>query len=152
MVTLLGRFHSRIFPYVGLRVGGVPDVQLAEGQECDLSRQVHLVELCQDLGAHLVCLHYVVKQPGREGDMKEYEPTSLSNSYFYIEETSFSLAFPRFTVSPLRLLLKTPRRSERNKLRSSPPMCPPIQEKRNDIRNTKKILLKKSPSLTWFPQ
>lgn len=88
--------------------------------------------------------------------MKEYEPTSLSNSYFYIEETSFSLAFsmvfPRFTVSPLPVSFKTPRRSERKKLRSSPPMCPPIQEKRNDIRNTKQILLKKSPSLTWFPR
>lgn len=105
MVTLLGRFHSRIFPYVGLRVGGVPDIQLAEGQEGDLSRQVHLVELRQDLGAHLICLHYVVEQPSREGDMKEYELTNLSKSYFYIEETSFSLAFsmvfPQFTVSSL---------------------------------------------------
>lgn len=32
-------------PYVGLWVGGVPDVQLGQGQECDFSRQVHFVEL-----------------------------------------------------------------------------------------------------------
>lgn len=56
--------------YVGLWVGGVTHVQLAKGQEGDFSRQVHLVELHEDLCAHLICLHNVVEQPetvrGRE--------------------------------------------------------------------------------------
>ena len=55
-------------PYVGLRIGGVPDVQLGEGQEGHLSGQVHLVELHQDLGADLIRLHNVVEQPGRHGN------------------------------------------------------------------------------------
>lgn len=60
--------------HVGLRVGRVPDVQLAERQEGDLSWKVHLVELHQDLGAHLIRLHNVVKQPGHSqepGDRRE---------------------------------------------------------------------------------
>lgn len=50
-------------PHVGLGVGRVPHIQLAEGQEGDLPWQVHLVELHQDFGAHLIRLHNVVKQP-----------------------------------------------------------------------------------------
>lgn len=39
------QMQSLHIPYVGLWVGGVPDVQLGQGQECDFSRQVHFVEL-----------------------------------------------------------------------------------------------------------
>ncbi len=52
-------------PYIGLWVGGVPDVQLAQGQECDFSRQVHFVELHKYFGADFVSLHNVVEKPGK---------------------------------------------------------------------------------------
>lgn len=58
--------ESNLFvPYVGLWVGGVPDVQLGQWQECDFSRQVHFVELHQYFGADLVSLHNVIEQSGR---------------------------------------------------------------------------------------
>lgn len=50
-------------PYVGFWVGRVSNVQLAQGQERHFSRQVHLVELHEYFGTHLVRLHNVVKQP-----------------------------------------------------------------------------------------
>lgn len=50
-------------PYVGLWVGGVSNVQLAQGQERNFSGQVHFVELHEYFGAHLIRLHNVVKQP-----------------------------------------------------------------------------------------
>lgn len=50
-------------PYVGLWVGSVSNVQLAQGQECDFSWQVHLVELHKDFGADFIRLHDMVKQP-----------------------------------------------------------------------------------------
>ena len=55
-----------ICSYVCLWVGGVPDVQLGQGQECDFSRQVHLVELHQYFGADLVSLHNVIEQSGKQ--------------------------------------------------------------------------------------
>lgn len=70
--------------YVGLRVGGVPDVQLAEGQERDLSRKVHLIELHQNFSAHLVRLDDVVKQPDarKTHDSEQFltDYTSLGHS------------------------------------------------------------------------
>ena len=65
-------------PYVGLWVGRVPNVQLAEGQEGDLSRQVHLVELHEDLGAHLVSLHNMVKESGSRMEKKSATKIILS--------------------------------------------------------------------------
>lgn len=49
-------------PYVGLWVGGVSNIQLAQGQECDFSRQVHFVELHKYFGANFIRLHNMVKQ------------------------------------------------------------------------------------------
>lgn len=51
------------YTYVCLGVSGVPDVQFAEWQECDLTRQIHLIKLHENLGAHFVRLHDVIKQP-----------------------------------------------------------------------------------------
>lgn len=48
--------------YVGLGVGGVSDVQLAQGQECNFSRQVHFVELHEDFSTDFICIHNVVEQ------------------------------------------------------------------------------------------
>ena len=68
-------------PYVCLWVGGVPDIQLGEGQEGDLAGQVHLVELHQYLGAHLIRLHNVVEQPGRRHTInKGYTPNIRSGA------------------------------------------------------------------------
>lgn len=52
-------------PYIGLRVGSVPDIQLGEGQECDFSGEVHFVELHQYFGADFISLHNVVEESGK---------------------------------------------------------------------------------------
>lgn len=48
--------------YVGLRIGSVSDVQLAQRQECHFSRQVHFVELHQNFRTDFICIHNVVKK------------------------------------------------------------------------------------------
>lgn len=52
--------------HVGFWVGGVSNVQLGQRQECDLSRQVHFVELHEYFSAHFISLHNVVKQPEKQ--------------------------------------------------------------------------------------
>lgn len=49
--------------YVGLRIGGVSDVQLAQRQECNFSRQVHFVELHKYFSTDFICIHNVVEEP-----------------------------------------------------------------------------------------
>lgn len=48
--------------YVGLRIGSVSDVQLAQRQECNFSRQVHFVELHKNFSTDFICIHNVVKK------------------------------------------------------------------------------------------
>lgn len=50
------------FPYIGFRIGSVSDVQLAQRQECNFSRQVHLVELHKYFSTDFICIHNVVEQ------------------------------------------------------------------------------------------
>lgn len=47
--------------YVGLRIGSVSDVQLAQRQECNFSRQVHFVELHKYFSTDFICVHNVVE-------------------------------------------------------------------------------------------
>lgn len=52
--------------YIGFWVGSISNIQLAQGKECDFTRQIHFVELHKYFGADFVCLHNMVKQSEKE--------------------------------------------------------------------------------------
>lgn len=70
--------------YIGFGIGSVSDVQLAQRQECNFSRQVHFVELHKNFSTDFICIHNVVEQPR---EMPAHQQLSSKKGKIYIKGT-----------------------------------------------------------------